>query len=104
MKYFLISKTEDNRLALESFEAKDAKDAMLHVVDAWSGFDKGDDYQACKNMSTREIRRYLADMNKMDEAVDLAIFNEGGITKLGEDVPRQPVWSLFDYMDPSDIF
>lgn len=104
MKYFLISKTEDNGLALESFEAKDAKDAMLHVIDVWNGFDEGDDYQARKNMSTRELRRYLADMNKMDEAVDLAIFNEGGVTKLGEDVPRQPVWSLFDYMDPSDVF
>lgn len=103
MKYFLISKTEDNKLALGSFEAKDTKDALLHVVDAWSGFDKGEDYQTCKNMSTREIRSYLADMNTMDETVDLAIFGEGSITELGEEI-RQPVWSIFDYVDFSDVF
>ena len=54
-------------------------------------------------MSTREIRSYLADMNTMDETVDLAIFGEGSITELGEEI-RQPVWSIFDYVDFSDVF
>ena len=98
MKYFLISKDDDD-LNLESFEAYSDKEALLHVVDAWSGFSKDDDYQHCKNKSVREIGNYLATMNMSDEIIDLALYREIDITTFGEEDPKGPLWDINDYLD-----
>ena len=98
MKYFLISKDGDD-LNLESFEARSDKAALLHVVDAWSGFSKDDDYQYCKGKSVREIGNYLATMNMSDEIIDLALYREIDITTFGKEDPKGPLWEINDYLD-----
>ena len=104
MKYFIISKAEEGGFALETFEAKNTKEALLHVVDAWNGFTQDEDYQRCKNMSFKEIGEYLADMNTSDEIIDLALFSEVELSEFGKDDPFKPSWSIFDYVDARHVF
>lgn len=104
MKYFLVSKDEDGGLTLESFEARNTKEALLHVVDAWSGFSKDEDYQECKGKSVGAIGEYLAKMNTSDEVIDLALFKEGDVNEFGKGTPRGAVWSIFDYVKASKVF
>lgn len=104
MKYFIVSKAEEGGFALETFEAKNTKEALLHVVDSWNGFTKDEDYQKCKNMSLEEIGEYLANMNVDDEIMDLALFRADDVSEFGEGDPRGPVWSIFDYVGASDVF
>ena len=105
MTYFLVSKDEDGGVTLETFEAKNNKAALLHVVDAWSGFSKDDDYQECKHMSVDEIGEYLVSMN-MDsgDVTDLMLFEADGVGELGKGDPRKPVWSIFNYVDAKHVF
>lgn len=104
MKYFIISKAEEGGFALETFEAENTKEALLHVVDSWNGFTKDEDYQKCKNMSLEEIGEYLANMNVDDEIMDLALFRADDVSEFGEGDPRGPVWSILDYIDASSVF
>ena len=104
MKYFLISKAEEGGFTLETFEAKNTKEALLHVVDSWNGFTKDEDYQKCKNMSLDEIGEYLAGMNVSDEIIDLALFRADDVDEFGEGTPHGPVWSILDYVGVSDVF
>lgn len=104
MKYFLISKAEEGGFALETFEAKNTKEALLHVVDSWNGFTKDEDYQKCKNMSLDEIGEYLVNINVDDEITDLALFRADDVSEFGEGGPRGPVWSILDYIDASSVF
>lgn len=104
MKYFMISKAEEGGFALETFEAENTKEALLHVVDSWNGFTKDEDYQKCKNMSLEEIGEYLANMNVDDEIMDLALFRADDVSEFGEGDPRGPVWSILDYIDASSVF
>ena len=104
MKYFIISKAEEGGFALETFEAKNTKEALLHVVDSWNGFTKDEDYQECKDMSLDEIGEYLAGMNVSDEIIDLALFRADDVGEFGEGTPHGPVWSIFDYVGVSDVF
>ena len=104
MRYFIISKAEEGGFALETFEAKNTKEALLHVVDSWNGFTKDEDYQKCKNMSLEEIGEYLANMNVDDEIMDLALFRADDVSEFGEGDPRGPVWSIFDHIDASSVF
>lgn len=104
MKYFIISKAEEGGFALETFEAENTKEALLHVVDSWNGFTKDEDYQKCKNMSLEEIGEYLAKMNVDDEIMDLALFRADDVSEFGEGDPRGPVWSILDYIDASSVF
>lgn len=104
MKYFIISKAEEGGFTLETFEAKNTKEALLHVVDSWNGFTKDEDYQKCKNMSLEEIGEYLANMNVDDEIMDLALFRADDVSEFGEGDPRGPVWSILDYIDASSVF
>lgn len=104
MKYFIISKAEEGGFALETFEAENTKEALLHVVDSWNGFTKDEDYQKCKDMSLDEIGEYLVNMNVDDEIVDLALFRADDVDEFGEGDPRGPVWSILDYIDASSVF
>ena len=104
MKYFLISKAEEGGFALETFEAENTKEALLHVVDSWNGFTKDEDYQKCRNMSLEEIGEYLANMNVDDEIIDLALFRADDVSEFGQGDPRGPVWSILDYIDASSVF
>ena len=105
MIYFLVSKDEDGGLTLESFEARNTKAALLHVVDAWSGFSEEDDYQECRYLSVEEIGEYLANMNvDSDDIVDLALFEADSVSELGKGNPRRPAWSIFDYVDAKHVF
>lgn len=105
MKYFMISKAEEGGFTLETFEAENTKEALLHVVDSWNGFTKDEDYQKCKNMSFKEIGEYLAKMNvDDDDIVDLALFSEVDLSEFGKDDPHGPVWSILDYIDASSVF
>ena len=105
MKYFLISKDEDGGFTLETFEARNTKAALLHVVDAWSGFSKEDDYQECKHLPVKEIGEYLANMNvDSGDVVDLALFEADGVSEFGKGDPRRPVWSIFDYVNAKHVF
>ena len=104
MKDFIISKAEEGGFALETFEAENTKEALLHVVDSWNGFTKDEDYQKCKNMSLEEIGEYLANMNVDDEIMDLALFRADDVSEFGEGDPRGPVWSILDYIDASSVF
>ena len=105
MIYFLVSKDEDGGLTLESFEARNTKAALLHVVDAWSGFSEEDDYQECRYLSVEEIGEYLANMNvDSDDIVDLALFEVDSVSELGKGNPRRPAWSIFDYVDAKYVF
>ena len=104
MKYFMISKSTEGGLTLETFEAEDVKAALLHVVDAWNGFTQDEDYQKCKNMSFKEIGEYLADMNVSDKIIDLALFSEVDLSEFGKDYPLRPSWSIFDYVDARNVF
>ena len=104
MKYFMISKATEGGLTLETFEAEDIKAALLHVVDAWNGFTKDEDYQKCKNMSFKEIGEYLANMNVDDEIIDLALFRADDVSEFGQGDPHGPVWSILDYIDASSVF
>lgn len=104
MKYFIVSKAEEGGFALETFEAKNTKEALLHVVDSWNGFTKDEDYQKCKNMSLEEIGEYLANMNVDDEIIDLALFRADDVSEFGEGDPHGPVWSILDYIDASSVF
>ena len=105
MIYFLVSKDEDGGLTLESFEARNTKAALLHVVDAWSGFSEEDDYQECRYLSVEEIGEYLANMNvDSGDIIDLALFEAYDVSELGKSDPRRPVWSIFDYVDARHVF
>ena len=104
MKYFMISKATEGGLTLETFEAENTKEALLHVVDSWNGFTKDEDYQECKDMSLDEIGEYLAGMNVDDEIMDLALFRADDVSEFGEGTPREPVWSIFDYVDAKYVF
>ena len=104
MKYFMISKAEEGGFALETFEAENTKEALLHVVDSWNGFTKDEDYQKCRNMSLDEIGEYLANMNVDDEIMDLALFRADDVSEFGEGDPHGPVWSILDYIDASSVF
>ena len=104
MKYFMISKATEGGLTLETFEAENTKEALLHVVDSWNGFSKDEDYQKCKNMSLEEIGEYLAGMNVDDEIIDLALFSEVDLSEFGKDDPLRPSWSIFDYVDTRCVF
>ena len=104
MKYFMISKATEGGLTLETFEAENTKEALLHVVDSWNGFSKDEDYQKCKNMSLEEIGEYLAGMNVDDEIIDLALFSEVDLSEFGKDDPLRPSWSIFDYIDARYVF
>ena len=104
MKYFIISKAKEGGFALETFEAKNTKEALLHVVDSWNGFTKDEDYQKCKNMSLEKIGEYLANMNVDDEIMDLALFRADDVSEFGEGDPHGPVWSILDYIDASSVF
>lgn len=104
MKYFLVSKDEDGGFTLESFEARNTKEALLHVVDAWSGFSQDEDYQECKGKPVGAIGEYLAKMNTSDEVIDLALFREGDVSEFGKGTPRGAVWSIFDYVNASEVF
>ena len=104
MKYFLISKAEEGGFSLETFEAENTKEALLHVVDSWNGFTKDEDYQKCKNMSLEEIGEYLVNINVDDEIIDLALFRADDVGEFGEGDPHGPVWSILDYIDASSVF
>ena len=104
MKYFMISKATEGGLTLETFEAENTKEALLHVVDSWNGFTKDEDYQECRNMSLEEIGEYLANMNVDDEIIDLALFSEVDLSEFGKDDPLRPSWSIFDYVDARYVF
>ena len=104
MKYFLISKAEEGGFTLETFEAENTKEALLHVVDSWNGFTKDEDYQECKDMSLDEIGEYLAGMNVDDEIMDLALFRADDVSEFGQGDSRGPVWSILDYIDASSVF
>ena len=104
MKYFIISKAEEGGFALETFEAENTKEALLHVVDSWNGFTKDYDYQECKDMSLDEIGEYLANTNVDDEIMDLALFSEVDLSEFGEGDSHGPVWSILDYIDASSVF
>ena len=104
MKYFMISKATEGGLTLETFEAENTKEALLHVVDSWNGFTKDEDYQECKDMSLDEIGEYLAGMNVDDEIMDLALFRADDVSEFGQGDSRGPVWSIFDYVDAKYIF
>ena len=104
MKYFIVSKAEEGGFALETFEAENTKEALLHVVDSWNGFTKDEDYQKCRNMSLEEIGEYLVNMNVDDEIIDLALFEADGVSEFGKGNPRRPVWSIFDYVDARHVF
>ena len=104
MKYFMISKSTEGGLTLETFEAENTKEALLHVVDSWNGFTKDEDYQECKDMSLDEIGEYLAGMNVDDEIIDLALFSEVDLSEFGKDDPLRPSWSIFDYIDARYVF
>ena len=104
MKYFIISKAEEGGFTLETFEAENTKEALLHVVDSWNGFTKDEDYQKCKNMSLEEIGEYLVNMNVDDEIIDLALFRADDVSEFGQGDPRGPVWSILDYIDASSVF
>ena len=104
MKYFMISKAEEGGLTLETFEAENTKEALLHVVDSWNGFTKDEDYQECKDMSLDEIGEYLAGMNVDDEIMDLALFRADDVSEFGQGDSRGPVWSILDYIDASSVF
>lgn len=96
MKYFVVSQ-DGNSFALEQFSAANDKQALLYMIDAWSGFDKGEDYQHCKSKGISEIKKCLADINMLDEVVDLALFRADGVGTFGKDDNVVPVWSLSDY-------
>ena len=104
MKYFIISKAEEGGFTLETFEAENTKEALLHVVDSWNGFTKDEDYQKCKNMSLEEIGEYLVNMNVDDEIIDLALFRADDVSEFGQGDSRGPVWSILDYIDASSVF
>ena len=104
MRYFIVSKAEEGGFALETFEAENTKEALLHVVDSWNGFTKDEDYQKCKNMSFKEIGEYLANMNVDDEIIDLALFRADDVSEFGQGDPHGPVWSILDYIDASSVF
>lgn len=104
MKYFMISKAEEGGFTLETFEAENTKEALLHVVDSWNGFSKDEDYQKCKNMSLEEIGEYLVNMNVDDEIIDLALFRADDVSEFGQGDSRGPVWSILDYIDASSVF
>lgn len=104
MKYFIVSKAEDGGFTLETFEAENTKEALLHVVDSWNGFTKDEDYQECKDMSLEEIGEYLAGMNVSDEVIDLALFSEVDLSEFGKGDPLRPSWSIFDYIDASSLY
>ena len=104
MKYFMISKATEGGLTLETFEAENTKEALLHVVDSWNGFTKDEDYQKCKDMSLDEIGEYLVNMNVDDEIIDLALFRADDVSEFGQGDPRGPVWSILDYIDASSVF
>ena len=104
MKYFMISKATEGGLTLETFEAENTKEALLHVVDSWNGFTKDGDYQECKDMSLDEIGEYLAGMNVDDEIIDVALFSEVDLSEFGKDDPLRPSWSIFDYIDARYVF
>ena len=104
MKYFIVSKAEEGGFALETFEAENTKEALLHVVDSWNGFSKDEDYQKCRNMSLEEIGEYLVNMNVDDEIIDLALFRADDVSEFGQGDPRGPVWSILDYIDASSVF
>lgn len=104
MRYFIVSKAEEGGFTLETFEAKNTKEALLHVVDSWNGFTKDEDYQKCKNMSLEEIGEYLANMNVDDEIMDLALFRADDVSEFEEGDPRGPVWSILDYINASSVF
>ena len=104
MKYFIVSKAEEGGFALETFEAENTKEALLHVVDSWNGFSKDEDYQKCKNMSLEEIGEYLVSMNVDDEIIDLALFRADDVSEFGQGDSRGPVWSILDYIDASSVF
>lgn len=106
MKYYLVSKSKNGGLALMVFEARNTREALLYVVDAWSNYTKGDDYQKCKSKSIKEIGEHLANMNTFDRVVDLALFK--AIDPCRAEFKRnsfdRPVWSIFDYADADTIF
>ena len=104
MKYFMVSKAEEGGFTLETFEAENTKEALLHVVDSWNGFTKDEDYQKCKDMSLDEIGEYLVHMNVDDEIIDLALFRADDVSEFGQGDPRGPVWSILDYIDASSVF
>ena len=104
MKYFIISKAEEGGFALETFEAENTKEALLHVVDSWNGFTKDEDYQKCRNMSLEEIGEYLVNMNVDDEIIDFALFRADDVSEFGQGDPHGPVWSILDYIDASSVF
>ena len=104
MKYFIVSKAEEGGFALETFEAENTKEALLHVVDSWNGFTKDEDYQKCRNMSLEEIGEYLVNMNVDDEIIDLALFRADDVSEFGQGDSRGPVWSILDYIDASSVF
>ena len=104
MKYFMISKATEGGLTLETFEAENTEEALLHVVDSWNDFTKDEDYQKCKNMSLEEIGEYLAGMNVDDEIIDLALFRADDVSEFGQGDSRGPVWSILDYIDASSVF
>lgn len=104
MKYFMIGKATEGGLTLETFEAENTKEALLHVVDSWNGFTKDEDYQKCKNMSLEEIGEYLVKMNVDDEIMDLALFRADDVSEFEEGDPHGPVWSILDYIDASSVF
>ena len=104
MKYFMISKATEGGLTLETFEAENTKEALLHVVDSWNSFTKDEDYQKCRNMSLEEIGEYLVNMNVNDEIIDLALFRADDVSEFGQGDSRGPVWSILDYIDASSIF
>ena len=100
----MISKATEGGLTLETFEAENTKEALLHVVDSWNGFTKDEDYQKCRNMSLEEIGEYLVNMNVDDEIIDLALFRADDVSEFGQGDPRGPVWSILDYIDASSVF
>ena len=104
MTYFLVSRDGNGGYTLETLEAKDTKAALLHIVDAWSGFSKDDDYQECKHMSVDEIGEYLVNMNmNSGDVTDLMLFEAAGVSEFGMGEPRNPVWSIFNYVNAKHI-
>ena len=97
MRYFLVSK-EDMLVDLESFEARNDKEALLHVVSTWSEFTEDDDYDYCKHKSIKEIGEYLASLNAFYDTVDLALYRETDIATLGKENSKAPLWNIYDYL------
>ena len=104
MKYFIVGKTAEDELTLETFEAEDAEAALLYVVNSRNGFSKDEGYQKRKNVSFRDIGEYLTDINVSDEVTDLALFSEADVSEFGKGGPRKPVWSIFDYVNARHVF